>query len=211
MHTTRSFHLRVATSVCIVLFATVAAAGTFHWNWRKAEELDWKQSLGKVNLKAANRAALQIAIAERLRPGMADLEIGSEEELKKVALDTRIKLIDLNADGIPEVVAQGCCLKAGCGATGNCPFWVFRKSASHYGLLLETFGQVFTIESTKTNGFSDIVVGTHDSARQKTLTIYHYRNGGYKDVGCYVADWWSSEGGTFHELKEPEITPCAKQ
>jgi hypothetical protein len=77
-----------------------------------------------TELSPAEKASLTEAIAAQIRPFKADLEIGSERELHTIASNTRIKLIDLNGDGIAEVLAQANGIKAGCGATGNCPFWI---------------------------------------------------------------------------------------
>jgi hypothetical protein len=60
------------------------------------------------------------------------------------------KMIDLNGDGLPEVVAQG---MIGCGATGNCPFGVLRKAKQGYELILKGEAQTFTIQKSNSNGF----------------------------------------------------------
>ena len=136
---------------------------------------------------------------------IADVEIKSEAVLKKKASDTRIALIDLDGDGIPEVVAQA---MVRCGATGNCPFWVFRKSKRGYDVILQGEAQTFTVQPSSTNGFPDIVLSTHGSYSSGSLTDYHYRDGVYEDVGCYVYEWTVLEDETIRELKEPRITPC---
>jgi hypothetical protein len=104
----------------------------FQWNWRHGQELSAEQSLRKAKVTAEQRKAIAGAISDQIRPMMADLDIESETDLLKAALDTRVKLIDLNADGVPEVLAQG---MVNCGATGNCPFWVLRKGKANYEVL----------------------------------------------------------------------------
>jgi hypothetical protein len=80
----------------------------FHWNWKDWQELSAEQSLRKAQLPNQQKKAIASAIADEIRPMMSDLEIvQSEPELQKAALDTRVKMIDLNGDGVPEVVAQG--------------------------------------------------------------------------------------------------------
>ncbi|MGC0779142.1 MAG: hypothetical protein WCD68_18230 [Candidatus Acidiferrum sp.] len=177
----------------------------FHWDWRDSQELKADQSLRNAKLPEQSRNAITRAIADQIRPIMADLEIKSEAELKKKALDTRITLIDLNGDGTPEVVAQG---MVNCGATGNCPFWVLQKSKEGYEVILEGEAQTFTIQGSSTNGFRDIVLSTHGSYSSGGLTIYQYQEGVYKDVGCYNYEWTVMEGEKVRELKEPRITPC---
>src|SRR5260370_12672739 len=86
---------------------SLPSAHPFQWDWRETQELKVKQSLRNAKLAGHDRQAIVAAIAAQLRPGMADLEIGSEQQLRKAALDTRIKMTDLNNDGVPEVIAQG--------------------------------------------------------------------------------------------------------
>jgi|HubBroStandDraft_1064217.scaffolds.fasta_scaffold98785_3 hypothetical protein len=91
---------------------------SFQWNWRHGQELSAEQSLRKAKVTEERRKAIAGAISDQIRPMKADLGIESETDLLKAALDTRVKLIDLSADGVREVVAQG---MVNCGATGNCP------------------------------------------------------------------------------------------
>ena len=177
----------------------------FRWNWREWQELDARQSLRNARITNHDEQPIAAAIVTQLRPMMNDLKIQSEDQLLKAALDTRIKMIDLNRDGIPEVVAQG---MHDCGATGNCPFWVFQKEKRSYKLLAKSYGQTFTIQRTATHGFRDIVVSMHGSATQSQLTDLRYEDGSYHDFGCYDADWEVLEGDTVRKLKEPRITPC---
>jgi hypothetical protein len=186
----------------------------FHWKASEAKELGSEDRI-KVSksLDPAERSALIEAIAALLRPRMADLDIHTENELHSIVADTRIKFIDLNDDGIPEVIAQVWGVRAGCGATGNCPFWVFSKSDSGYKLILGKDGwvfQIFTVEPTVTNGFHDLVLGMHDSASEKTLYIYQFKNGRYRRGACYDADWAPMNAKGWHELKNPLITPCKR-
>ena len=177
----------------------------FHWNWRESQELNAQESLRNAKLTSLDRQAIAAAIAAQLRPTMADLDIGSENQLRKAVLDTRITMIDLNNDGVPEAVAQG---MVNCSPTGNCPFWVFRKTLRGYKLLVESYGQKFTVQRTSTNGFRDIVISMHGSATESGLTDYRYKDGNYHDAGCYGASWTVTEGDTVRELKEPQIHCC---
>lgn len=184
---------------------TVANPQGFHWDWKSQQELKADQSLRNAKLPQQTKSAISKVIAEQIRPAMGDLEIKSETELRKTALETRIRLIDLNNDGTPEVVAQGV---VGCGASGNCPFWVFQKLNREYEVLLQGYAQTFTIQGSSTNGFRDIVLSVHGSYSSGGLTNYRYQDGVYKDMGCYTYEWVVLEGETERELKEPRITPC---
>jgi hypothetical protein len=123
-----------------------------------------------------------------------------------------IKLIDLDGDGIPEVMAQEIGLKAGCGATGNCPVWIFQRSERGYSVLLHSQAQTFTIQPTKTKRFHDIVLGLHVSATEADLTEYRFEGMAYRKTGCYEAGWtYLGKDGEYHDLREPRMTPCGKQ
>jgi hypothetical protein len=190
----------------------------FQWNWRDSQALTAENSLRNTKLTEQRRKAIASAIAGQLRPiclsqqsSCVDVdmrEIASEPQLYKAVLNTRTALIDLNADGIPEIVAQG---MLNCGATGNCPFWVLRKAKSSYELLLEGEAQTFTIQNSKTNGFHDIVLSIHGSYSSGTLTDYHYNDGAYEEAGCYDYYWTVLEDDKVRKLNEPRITPCSER
>jgi hypothetical protein len=190
----------------------------FQWNWKNSQELSAIQSLRKAKIPNAQRKAIAQAIADQMRPMCFGPEtpcvtvptsnigeIKSEAELQEAVMDTRIALIDLNDDGVTEVLGQG---MLNCGATGNCPFWIFRKTKLGYELLLDGEAQTFTIQKSKTNGFHDIVLATHGSSSSGGLMDYHYEEGVYQEAGCYGYDWTALEGDSVREVKEPRITRC---
>ena len=159
-----------------------------------------------ANLPEAEKTAIRRAIEAQLRPEMPGLEITSEAQLSEKALDTRIKLVDLNRGGTPEVIAQS---MVGCGATGNCSFWIFRKTGRDYKLILDGYGQTFTVQKESSNGFRDIVVASHASATDSGLTLFRYEGGQYREAGCYEANWAPIVNGVRRELKDPLITPSS--
>ena len=190
----------------------------FQWNWKDSRELAAEQSLRKAKFPYTQRKAIAQAIGDHLRPicfgpekscvavpASSIGEITSEAELQEAVLDTRIALIDPNDDGVPEVVAQG---MLNCGATGNCPFWIFRKAKLGYELLLDGEAQTFTIQKSKTSGFHDVVLSTHGSSSSGSLVDYQYGEGVYQEAGCYYYEWTVLENDKVRELKAPRITPC---
>lgn len=207
-----SIHLRTGAfwGVYLSLFCTLRtnANQEFHWEWHKSQELKADESLrNATTLRDDDKQALAAAIATRIRPMMSDLQMSTEAELRKATLDTRIKLFNLDGKNTSEIIAQA---TVDCGATGNCPLWIFRRLRSSYKLLLDTYGQTFTIQPTRTNGFLDVVVGTHSSASESSLANYRYRDGSYAEEGCYVAQWEVLENGVTRQLSEPRISPCKK-
>jgi hypothetical protein len=174
--------------------AIMAGKPEFHWNSRDAQELNWKQNIRASKLIAVKRKALVTAVSAQLQT--------------KDILNTRIKEIDLNGDGKPEIIAQATDDNA-CSPTGNCPFWVFQWSRDHYNLLLKSQAQTFTIQPLKTSGAYDLVLGFHGSATNTKLTEYKFDGEVYRSSGCYEANWsYFDKKGELHELKEPRITAC---
>lgn len=105
----------------------------FYWTLRKAHELPYNATIARsTELTSTEKSALIRAIAAEIRPFMEDPDITSEKELHRLVRNTRIKLLDLNEDGVPEILAQAFDIKEGCGATGNCSFWVFQKQNDTY-------------------------------------------------------------------------------
>jgi hypothetical protein len=190
-----------------------------HWNESDAHELDYKKTIATTKeLGPDEKQALTEAIAAQMRPFKADRGIASESELQKLAEQTRIKLVDLNDDGIPEVLAQAVGFKAGCGATGNCSFWVFKKAPAGYMKILDSRGEdgyggieVIKISTSHSNGYKDLILGDHVSAAERTLYVYRYRNGKYQESECYDANWVIHKNEKRYELKTPELTPCSEE
>ncbi|MDR3676641.1 MAG: hypothetical protein P4N24_14205 [Acidobacteriota bacterium] len=197
----------------VIYASLLLGAEAFHWDWRRAEELKSTQSLRHAKVTRIERAAIARGIANQLRPEMPDLGIETEEQLEDVALDTRVKMVDLNADGIPEVIAQGMGEHENCSPTGNCPFWIFQKSNHEYTPLFSVMEsvQTFTIQPSRTNGFSDIVIETQFSADQCGISLLRYSEGRYDYAGCWVAYWSVQEGDTVRQLKEPRLLPCEER
>jgi len=190
----------------------------FQWDWKHSRELPAEKSLRKAKIPSTQKKAIAQAIGNYLRPiclgpekscvavpASSTGEITSDAELQLAVLDTRVALIDLNHDGVPEVVAQG---MLNCGATGNCPFWIFQKTKAGYELLLDGEAQMFTVQKSKPNGFCEIVLSTHGSSSSGSLVNYRYVEGVYQEAGCYYYDWTELENDKVRELKAPRITPC---
>lgn len=187
--------------------ATIAKSPQdFHWDWRDAQELRARESLRNAQMDSADKSAIVEALEPVIRPYLADLGDESQKRLEEEALNTRVKLIDLDRDGTPEVVAQA---MVACGASGNCPFWVLQKKPDCYKLLLEDTVETFTVQKTRTNGFSDIVLASHDSAFEQTIDVYRYEGGAYKDAGCYDAVVAVLDGDVIRRLPEPRLKPCS--
>src|SRR5664279_4938855 len=73
----------------------------FRWSERLAHELSYRNIIGNTkDLSPEQRAALLKALLPLLQHDQDDkLDDTPPDELRKLALDTRIELVDLNGDG----------------------------------------------------------------------------------------------------------------
>lgn len=114
-----------------------------------------------------------------------------------------------DSDGL-EMVVQGEseCM---CGATGRCPFWVFRLTPrGTENLLTADSVQEFAIKNTRTNGYRDLVLLAHRSAFSSRFTIYQFDGERYQAAGCYVTQYeYKDPDGHFRVHKRPRFIPCA--
>jgi|SRR5271169_1192894 len=207
--------LLLAISICWSGFPCLAQdpAKGFHWDSRKSEELTWRESISRSKtLSAKKRAGLIKAVASQFRPFMSDMGIESEQQLREVAAQTRIKAVDLSGKGVGEFVAQSVNDRS-CSPTGNCEFWVLRQNGDKYSVILHRIAtQTFTIQPTLTSGFHDLVLGQHGSATDQGLTLYRFDGSKYRRIACYDADWsFLGKDGEYHTRKEPHLTPTICQ
>ena len=98
-----------------------------------------------------------------------------------------------------------------CGATGNCGFWILRKTTNGFAVLLETnMVQRFSVEKTSSNGYKDVVTASHDSAAMSGVTLYKFDGKQYQKNACGEIEYELQEDG--HFAKTPKITAaeCSK-
>jgi hypothetical protein len=182
---------------------------SFDWLFEGTQWLDEKDQIKATKaLTPEERKALIEAISVLLRPGRKIESAASEKKLLNDVNATRVKLIDLNGDGIPEVIAQAFDDES-CSPTGNCTFWVFMRSDNRYKLILEKEAvQTFTIRPKRTNSFNDLVLGQHGSASERDLIVYRFVDGKYRRGPCYNVNFERLVGDEVQELENPIITPC---
>ncbi len=202
-----SMRVRIAFVILLVaLGCAVVLAADFTWNWhdQRAIGRDDTSVSTTSQLTEPERAALIDSIVARLQKPMTKAGYDAAR-IREIASITRIRFAELGGDGKPLLLATSPGLEGGCDAMSNCPFWIFRRNGTGYSLLLDTVAATYTIQPTSTNGFSDLVILNHISARESHLTLYRYRDGKYADAGCYTAIWSPPQNG---EIQEPNITGC---
>lgn len=172
----------------------------FQWGQGQPQGLD-KALADYNNISAGDRAALLHAFAREFN------DYPTPPSPMERAEQAHVKFIDLNGDGIPEVIAQP--IGNICGAA-NCPLYVFQKTGTNYRVILEKgAAQTVTVQRTRTNGYLDVVVGMHGSATEEGLFVYQFGKGRYRRTHCYNESFTElGKDGEVHELEKPRITPC---
>jgi len=185
-----------------------ASKESFRWDPHAVQRAE-ETTEETVRLSAEQKKELVDAIVGSINAnGGADAE--EQKQIKEEAPDSRVRLVDLKGDGVPEVIAEA----TGnyfCGATGDCFFWVFGRVGDHYQNLLVAPGvNGFTVQATVTGGFHDLVLTRNESAAQVELLLYTFGEGGYHEKACYEALVARTVGSELVPLKEPVITPCGE-
>jgi hypothetical protein len=177
-----------------------------HCDWHENEGLDAKYALATTKqLSSADKARPSETIAAQLRQRMNHMEIKSENSLRTLVGETRIKAIDLNGDGKAEVIAQFVGPQF-CSPTGNCSRSVFEDTPAGYREILSTDSfQSFNIADQRTQGFRNILFSRHGSATSSELYEFRYIKGKYRRDGCYTAHWVERVGDERHEWA-PKVT-----
>ncbi len=100
-----------------------------------------------------------------------------------------------------------------CSATGNCPLYVFHKTAGGYKEVGSAdAAQTFAIEGYETNGLPDIVLSRTESYDWSRLFLARFDGKLYRSVGCYDStySYKDTKNGSFREHKKPKIKPCGQ-
>jgi hypothetical protein len=195
----------VCIGLAVIAVCAIALAADFEWNWRDQQTIGRHDpSVGNTSrLTEPERAALIDAIVLRLQKPMSEHGY-DDERIREIASTTRTRFVDVGADK-PLLFATSLGLEGGCDAMSNCPLWIFRHSDDGYVSVLDAVAASYTVQPTRTNGVSDLVLTRHDSPTTTHLGVYTYADGKYSDTGCYTATWPASKDS---ENQDPDITAC---
>jgi hypothetical protein len=200
----------LACSHAQVVPHTTATPTHFRWSAVQAHELDYNRTIRKSHdLSQAAKDQLEKAVVLQLRRDDDLVDDLTEKQVQDLAGETRIELVDLNGDDKPEIIAQANGLGP-CGGTGNCIFWIFERTGDGLKLLLSTndrsqitFEKIL-IRPWSTNGYRDIVLGSHSNASSRNLVWFQFSNGEYRIHACYYSTWMGDDGQV---LNAPAIWP----
>ena len=172
----------------------------FRWSEAQAHELDYGRTIRKdPDLSLADKEALTKVLVQQLKRDDSLVEDLTEKQVRTLAEETRIELVDLNGDGKPEIIAQANGLGP-CGGTGNCIFWIFERTSDVLKLLLNTndrspvMFEKILIRPWSTNGYRDIVLGSHSNASSRNLVWLRFTRGAYRIHACYYSTWTGENG-----------------
>lgn len=200
-----------AAALAPALAPALGQAPPPHWQPADAHRLRVGQQLGWTRLLSVrDRMELTRLLLAEIQPFVADNNYSSRQEVVDAVRRTRVKLVDLNGDGTPEILLQAYDIHL-CGATGNCEFWVYSRGPHSFRKLLDSRGpdgvggiQLIQILPGKDGGYHDVLTAAHDSADELGLTVWRFHNGSYVDAGCFYADNKYTEMGVVQTV----VTRC---
>jgi hypothetical protein len=154
---------------------------------------DWK--LPSFNLEAhldhtlANAPFTSAERAQILRV-IEDFAISEKQkEEPETLMTSRVGSIGLAEDGSQQILVQGP-YAAFCGASGNCPMWIFTTSRSgQLTLALQMFGDALNLRATSNAGYRDLAASSHFSAYEEYFSVYRWNGNKYDSVDCYKATY----------------------
>jgi hypothetical protein len=127
------------------------------------ERLD-KTDLSPQEKKAIANLVLGNKPVECVSPGST---------LKKEIDSIQIVKVEL-ARGEKDLLVQASD-RCNCSPTGNCEFWIVRKSPDGFETLLETgMVQTFSVETISSHGHKDVMTADHGSATNSDLALYQF-------------------------------------
>ncbi len=188
----------------IGLMAAVAGIAQTKWAVPDLQELARADQIGsgRTPLSPAEVAELRQITGPAIRAVLS----GSGDPTT-FARDFNSFRIERDASTASDYRAWWCRLPGDCmcGAVGNCDFWLIAEKSSGFEVVLETRGvQTFAIEKTPIKWLLRRNSGSHDSASDMDLSLYHYTGQYYRRSACALMSY---QGDHFEELKVPRIMP----
>jgi hypothetical protein len=128
-----------------------------------------------------------------------------QREEPETLMSARVGSIGLADDGSQQILVQGP-YAAFCGASGNCPMWIFTTSRSgQLRLALEMSGNAVILRATSSSGFRDFATASHFSAYEEYFSVYRWNGTKYDSMDCYKATFDSDRSNP------PVIADCQPQ
>jgi hypothetical protein len=167
-------------------------------------------TLGAGFMIAILPAAIQAQGRHRIQAPQSLLQVLDEEDRSCVIQNgglskaVSVQPIQLAADRSQQILVRGSglCL---CGAQ-NCKFWIYRKSADTYDLLLKGIASTKVRPARRsTKGYRDVVGESHASASETLIRTYRFDGANYQLQRCVNRAYYDVNG---NQTKKPTFTPC---
>jgi uncharacterized protein YciU (UPF0263 family) len=172
---------------------------------------DWKQTATSVDLDANTYTLADAPLTNDERTQIfqviANFAVAQKQEEKpETLMGARVGPIGLAEDGSQQVLVRGP-YEAFCGASGNCPMWIFIRSNGQLRLALEMFGNAVILRGTSSLGFRDFATASHFSAYEEYFSVYRWSGTKYDSVDCYKTTVDSNDSD---RSNPPVIEDCKK-
>jgi len=191
----------VILAACL-LGLSAFAQNQFHWQWQKMEEDSfWQRPIVR---QIKNISTMQAIVDAEVKSMRADKEFFGDTmdaELWDLAANESYEWVDLDGDGIPELITGGFGVDQ-CGGTGNCILQVFRHHGKSFELLLYSREESMMIDRSGPKPL--LILYVHESLSEGNLEVYNFpRNGNAKLVHSYGVTW----GDFTHAFRNPHLEP----
>jgi hypothetical protein len=122
--------------------------------------------------------------------------------------DPRAEPVDLNGDGVPELVIRG---QGRICEANNCVVWIYRRTSTGYERLWgDDIVQRIEPLRTMSHGYRDVRTWHHGSWVDSDVVLYRFDGRHYRAVQCANYNYGhKGADGEIHTSKRPRITPEA--
>lgn len=152
----------------------------------------------------AKSLILKWSKGQQIQTGLISLKTFEKlKETDDVEDSAIISFLDLDGKSNDALAVQ-----ESCAAVGNCEFELFKKSGETYQKLLSAeMVQTIKVLKTKTNGYFDLELKTHNSAYDSYHRIYAFDGKSYRRKKCRFETYQILDAkGNAVELQNPKIT-----
>ena len=166
----------------------------------------------QISLSCDNELLRQIADELLRDEDFVDFLEYDNLEAFKCSENFETERVDLNRDGKSEIVVQGL-NKYLCSPTGNCSYWVYRKTENGYEKLLQASDvQQYYFQKSFSNEHRDIMTAMHGSAWDSDLSVYKFDGTQYRLKECMSRSYsYLDKQGRVRETSKPIIKPIKCQ
>jgi hypothetical protein len=165
--------IRAATCAALLMLAQACLA--------QEENLQAQPVL--VN-QTANEAGIPAPELNRI---VAVLESDPQADWERERVgELRFRRVSLSGSDNDSIIVRSIS-RQDCGATGNCPVWVFRGAAQELEpVLSDAWVDSVRLAETAERGVRDLVLSANKSAASSTITVFAFNGKSYVQKQCYT-------------------------